>query len=283
MAGKADSGRAGYRAGIAIAFLLALGACGDIALPGFLSGAGGGSRTAGDSATTRMVERDVEAPEVFQVTDKGLWDGRPVVGGVWVAYPDVTDPERVIIRNTENGKFVIGALFRRERVAPGPRFQVSSDAAAALGMLAGQPAELNVTALKREEVPDGGDASQPAAETVEQGSLDDPIAAAAAALDAAEGIAPAPRPTAAAPQTPVASSLAKPYIQIGIFSIEENAKSTVTRLARAGIQGIIKPGTSAGKPFWRVLVGPAATADERRALLKRLEALGFSDAYFVKN
>ena len=43
-----------------------------------------------------LVERDVEAPGVFQVTEAGLWDGRPSLGGVWVAHPDVTEPERVI-------------------------------------------------------------------------------------------------------------------------------------------------------------------------------------------
>ena len=66
------------------------------------------------------------------MTDQGLWDGRPSLGGVWVAHPDVTEPERVIIRNEANGKFVIGALFRRERELPGPKLQMSSDAAAAL-------------------------------------------------------------------------------------------------------------------------------------------------------
>ncbi|HBM40562.1 MAG TPA: SPOR domain-containing protein, partial [Sulfitobacter sp.] len=71
------------------------------------------------SSSTKLVERDVEAPEVFSVSDQGLWDGRPSLGGVWVAHPDVTDPERVIIRNEANGKFVIGALFRRERDLPG--------------------------------------------------------------------------------------------------------------------------------------------------------------------
>jgi rare lipoprotein A len=83
----------------------------------------------------------------------GLWDGRPSLGGVWVAHPDATDPERVMIRNTETGSFVIGALFRRERENPGPRFQISSDAAAALDILAGAPTELQVIALRREEAP----------------------------------------------------------------------------------------------------------------------------------
>ncbi|MCL4676747.1 MAG: SPOR domain-containing protein, partial [Pararhodobacter sp.] len=87
----------------------------------------------------RVIERDVEAPDVFQVEDAGLWDGRPSLGGVWVAHPGVQDPERAMIRNTVTGATVIGALFRRERDNPGPRFQVSSEAANALGLLPGAP------------------------------------------------------------------------------------------------------------------------------------------------
>jgi hypothetical protein len=105
------------------------------------------------TSTVKLVERDVEAPGVFQVTDMGLWDGRPSLGGVWVAHPDVKDPERVIIRNTANSKFVIGALFRRERDNPGPALQVSSDAANALGMLAG--------ATKRDRASARGSACHP--------------------------------------------------------------------------------------------------------------------------
>lgn len=111
----------------------------------------GSSELVPATRSSKTVEKDIEAPDVFQITEKGLWDGRPSLGGVWVAHPDVTDPERVIIRNTDNGKFVVGALFRRERENPGPAFQISSDAAVSLGMLAGAPAELNVTALRREE------------------------------------------------------------------------------------------------------------------------------------
>ncbi len=142
------------------------------------------------STETTLIERDVEAPEVFQQTDTGLWDGRPSLGGVWVAHSDVTDPERVIIRNQANGKFVIGALFRRERDNPGPRFQVSSDAAETLGMLAGAPAELNVTALRREEVPIAPAAAEPESignEEIEAAPLDPVAAVAASAIDKAEG------------------------------------------------------------------------------------------------
>jgi hypothetical protein len=75
----------------------------------------------------QLVERDVEAP--FQVTEAGLWDGRPSLGGVGSPIRR-REPERVIIRNQTNGTFVIGALFRRERDNPGPSLRVSSDAAA---------------------------------------------------------------------------------------------------------------------------------------------------------
>jgi rare lipoprotein A len=109
----------------------------------------GGQTTAGPTAFRGASNREIEAPEVFQVTDSGLWDGRPSLGGIWVASPDVIDPERVVILNPATGKSVNGALFRRERENPGPRLQVSSDAAEALGMLAGQPTDLRVTALRR--------------------------------------------------------------------------------------------------------------------------------------
>ncbi|PID35734.1 MAG: SPOR domain-containing protein [Rhodobacterales bacterium] len=240
--------------------------------------------TAAADGTTRTVERDVEAPEVFQRTDRGLWDGRPSLGGVWVAHADATEPERVIIRNSTNGKFVVGVLYRPERQSNGPAFQVSSDAAEALGMLAGQPASLNVTALRRKEVPvdppadatgEAPTEALAAAPGVTAKPLDDdPLAAAAAALDAA-GSKPAPAPTT--------SGLAKPYVQIGIFSVKKNAENTAASLRQAGMTPSIKPGKMNGKPFWRVIVGPMQSKSERASILKKIKGLGFTDAYFVTN
>lgn len=236
--------------------------------------------------STKTVERDVEAPDVFGVTDQGLWDGRPSLGGVWVAHPDVNEPERVIIRNSANGKFVIGALFRRERENPGPVFQVSSDAAGALGMLAGSPASLNVTALRRQEV---AAVEEPPAEGVLEAptdvtatTLDDPIAAAAAAIDSTPAAAPAAPEPAAAP-APQASSLSKPFIQIGIFSVEANATRTAENMRKFGVVPTVKKQSSQGKSFWRVIVGPAANSSERAALLAKVKEQGFADAYFVSN
>lgn len=91
---------------------------------------------------------------MFSVEDRGLWDGRPSLGGVWVAAPDVTDPERVLIRMPETGKSVVGALFRREREFAGPPLQLSSEAAEALGIYAGAPTVVKVVALRRAEAPD---------------------------------------------------------------------------------------------------------------------------------
>lgn len=237
----------------------------------------------------QVVERDVEAPEVFQTTEAALWDGRPSLGGVWVAHPDVTEPERVIIRNTANGNEVIGALFRRERENPGPRIQVSSDAAIELQMLAGQPAELAIVALKREqvEVVPAPAVAEATAEAVAAGEisaqpLEDPIASAAAAIDAAEATAaaaPAPAPAAA----PAASSLSRPYVQIGIFSVEANANSTAAGLREEGVVPTVKRQESQGKVFWRVIVGPAASEQERESILAKVKGLGFTDAYFVTN
>jgi hypothetical protein len=164
---------------------------------------GGGSSTGG--ATAGLVAgpargggtQDVEAPEVFQVTDSALWDGRPSLGGIWVASPDVVDPERVIMFNPATGKSVNGALFRRERDNPGPTLQLSSDAAEALGILAGQPTQIQVTALRRVEAEAPAEVeplaeSDVAADTDEaasEGAADpaatDPAATEAAAIAAA--------------------------------------------------------------------------------------------------
>lgn len=273
------------RAGLASILVLALAGCDEGAQFSFLQPkpeVEAGSPP--DVQGQKTVERDVEAPEVFQVSEAGLWDGRPSLGGVWVAHPDVKEPERVIIRNPENSKFVVGALFRRERENPGPRLQISSDAAEALGMLAGQPKELNVTALRREQVaPEADEAtglSEP--EFVEETTLD-PIGAAEAALDSAEGApAEAAAPSEAASK-PRASSLDKPFVQIGIFSVEENAENTATAMRTQGMVPTVKTQSLNGKTFWRVIVGPALSKSELKQLINKAKTAGFTDAYAVKD
>ncbi len=277
----------------ASAFIVVAALAGCDANGQFAVGKGETESTAAASGSTKLVERDVEAPDVFSVTDQGLWDGRPSLGGVWVAHPDVTDPERVIIRNEANGKFVIGALFRRERDLPGPKLQISSDAAAALNVLAGGPAPLNVTALRREEGNAPVQDSAPAA-TVETPAdvtetvLDPVTTAANAAIEAAPAT-PAAAVPAATPKpktktdTKKASSLRKPFVQIGIFSVEANADRAANQMRSAGMLPDIKRSEIDSKAFWRVMVGPVATQSEMNTLLKSIKSEGFSDAYAVSN
>ncbi|MEE9427883.1 MAG: SPOR domain-containing protein [Paracoccaceae bacterium] len=289
------------------------------------------------------IEQDIESPEVFEQTDSGLWDGRPSLGGVWIAHPNVVDPERVMIRNEDNGKSIIGALFRRERENPGPKFQVSSDAADELGMLAGAPNNLSVVALRRVEAPvvDAGptfeeapdffevtEAGTPVAETVATigtaetiaaASIEsiDPVAAlAASAIEAATAQNPTaqlpgpssaaeaaqeadgpvtttlqpetlsvnlPVQTPAAPVAPAAPVLTKPFVQIGIFSVESNANDTSKLLRSSGIIPTIKVSQSSGKTYWRVVVGPMQNPDDRATVISKVKGLGFPDAYAVTN
>ena len=287
---------------------LILAAAASVALAGCQQGAGllgkpaksdiSTERTApvAGARSVKLVDRDVEAPEIFQVTDDALWDGRPSLGGVWIASPDAKDPERVILRNAANGKFVIGALFRRERDNPGPKLQISSDAAAALGLLAGQPGKVSVTALRREEAAQTApDASKPildAAETVATETLD-PIAGAGAAIDKAAGKKPGkpaanaintgPIATAPVAAAPVAAKAPAPaasgsggFIQIGIFSVEANAKRAADTLKAAGVAVNMRKEESQGKPFWSV------TARGDAGVLAKIKQAGFADAYFLK-
>ncbi len=299
---------------------MTLSACSDGQFPDLF---GGGKAEATRDAPLTDVEirsedtmtQDVEAPEVFSAAEPGLWDGRPSLGGVWVAHPDVTDPERVLIKNDLTGQTVVGALFRRERDNPGPRIQVSSDAAEALALLAGQPTELSVVALRREEIASpvapaalgtGAplDARGEIAATELPTGTDaevDPIAAAAAAIAKAEGndvpeLLPAPTtedqqvasieplaPVQPVQQAEPVSTLEKPFIQIGIFNVQDNAVNTAISMRETGILPTVLQGESSGKQFWRVIVGPATDAEERATLLATIKAEGFEDAYFVTN
>jgi cell division septation protein DedD len=246
--------------------------------------------TPGVGNKIKLVERDVEAPEVFEKNENALWDGRPSLGGVWIAHSDSKQPERVIIRNEANNKFVIGALFRRERANPGPALQLSSDAAAELGVQAGTPTKLRVTALRREtvnETPPAEDVAPNVTENVAATPLGEPNADENLEAKILASVAEAEnKPVAAAEPKPVAakavSQKGAKYVQIGFFSVEDNAKANVKKMKNNGIPATVVKSESKGKTFWRVIAGPATSAADQRQLLNMVKGQGFADAYLVK-
>jgi cell division septation protein DedD len=198
---------------------------------------------------------------------------------------------------------------------PGPKLQLSSDAAEALGMLAGQPVTVDVTALKRVETPvPSPNPKAPALasnEAIQSKPIADIKAKASAAIDnaaakgtkeakttakavAKTGPKAAPTMSAAsaaamaggktAPKAPASAPMkaaaGRDYVQIGIFSVEANAKRAARLMRAKGIPARILKEDSHGKTYSRVLAGPTTHA-RRDGLLAQVKKLGFTDAYFV--
>ncbi|MFO8127018.1 SPOR domain-containing protein [Yoonia sp.] len=288
---------------MALASIVALTACdenGAFTMPGSQGAAAAAPLPANALNQRPQRDIDVERPDILAITDDGLWDGRPSLGGVWVAHPEVTDPERVVIRNTGSGQEIIGALFRRERENPGPLLQVSSDAAEALGLLPGSPTRLEVVVLRRQEV-EVEEAENPvvasldAPVAVEEAPLE-PVSGEADATDAAaaavvlpaavEAATAAAEATAAAtPETiDVSSVIAAPaplpagsLAQIGVYSVEANANNSARMITAAGIDATVTPEELGGRTVWRVIAGPLSDAAD----VARLKDMGFVDAFVI--
>ena len=270
-----------------------------LALTGFivfaLSGCGGGGFPFGSGGddqaapqTVQLVARDIEAPEVFQITQQGLWDGNVSPDGVWVSHPDVTEPGRAIIRNEETGSFVIGALLPAENSASDPSLKVSSDAATTLGMTAETAVSLEVTALRRD---DGAPDSTVATETDVIAPIDTTPADERGPDDAATMAEPT---TSDSP--PARGRLAtllgarsdagdaeSRFVQVGVFSVEDNVQTAADRLRASGIVPTVIPQQSGDSTTWRLIVGPARTEEEGAQILAQIKAQGFNDAFFVNN
>lgn len=93
----------------------------------------------------------------------------------------------------------------------------------------------------------------------------------------AEAAAPAPVPPPAR-----ASELSNPYLQVAVFSTEENALTTVRNLGRVGIDTVVRPQTfDNGKTVYRVIAGPAQTEAEMDQLKAAVTEIGLADAFPV--
>jgi rare lipoprotein A len=84
-----------------------------------------------------------------------------------------------------------------------------------------------------------------------------------------------PGTPAGAPEPPIVSQ----WLQAGSFTSAGNAQALVSRLAGAGIRNaVVREGLSAGRPVFRVRVGPIAGALELDDMVERLRLAGVPDA-----
>lgn len=299
-----DMGIGNFVPKIIVASLLALAGCGET------SAVSTEAEFPGDEMVVETIETDVIAPEAFSITDKALWDGRPTFGGVWIAYPNIETPERVRITNPTNDKSVIGALYRRERDFPGPQIELSADAAAALGVVAGTPAELNIVALRRVEVevdvprssipqpmtvplrrPGSVVVPEPPAEVAAPEAPEEtPVVAVPTPPSAAEtpAVAATPLPPiapvveAAEPVAPpvaqAADDPASSYVQVATMESTRRANELVTKLEIAGLSAEIRESKSGSKTLYRIIVGPATSPEALEIMLSTVRELGYKDA-----
>lgn len=233
--------------------------------------------------TVETVEIDVIAPYAFSITDMALWDGRPTFGGVWIAYPDIEQPERVRIRNSAAGKEVIAALYKRERDFPGPKIELSADAAAALGVMAGTPAELTIVALRRKtvevvvEAPEELDMATPLRRPVVGPATESAV------------ITPSPKPAATSIiATDIEESVLPPadgegtYLQVSTLQTRSRAEEVVTQLREAGLNAEIREYQTSNKTLYRIVVGPANSPEALEIMKRTALKLRFKDAFVLR-
>ena len=191
-----------------------------------------------------------EKPEILDISAAVIWDGKQTLGGNWISHPDVASPERVLIKNISNGKSIVGAVFQQTKRMKTGSALISSDAAKALGIAQNEKTKVQIVAVR---VPEGTEPTKIVAETN------------------------------TAKSTPLETKLSTPFIQVGIFGVRDNANKTKDKMSKLNLPVNILDFQIKGKPYWRVVAGPASTSDSRKNMLKDIKSAGFSDAYYVSN
>lgn len=199
------------------------------------------------SQTTRLIERDIEAPDLYDRRESALWPGEISSAGAWASSSHIRAPQRVVLRHPDNGNFVIATLFPSSLKG----VTLSSDAAQALKIPAKTPQDIQITALRRQ----GEQSALPP-----QGVLLD------SNIDLAPNVAPSLN----------VQAQGAGQIQIGMFSIEANAKAAIAQLNAKGVSAQSRQTSLRGKPSWTV------TASGDTNVLNTVKAAGFADAYSLK-
>ena len=179
-----------------------------------------------------------------------IWDGSQTLGGNWVSHPNIKSPERVLIKNTTNGKSVVGAIFQQTKNLNEELATVSSDAAKALGVSKNKETKLQIVAVK--VIENSKDNAGGTSTSVEK------------------------KPTSNV-------NLTKPFIQVGIFGVENNAIKTRDQMAKLGLPINTFDFKIKEKTYWRVVAGPATTLENKDNMLNTIKSAGFTDAFFVSN
>ena len=144
-----------------------------------------------------------EKPKILDISATVIWDGSQTLGGNWVSHPNIKSPERVLIKNTNNGKSVVGAVFQQTKNLDNGLAAISSDAAKALSISKNDETKLQLVAIKMIE--NSKDTADGTSTSVEK------------------------KPTSNA-------KLTKPFIQVGIFCVENNAVKTGNQMSKLGLQ-----------------------------------------------
>ena len=191
-----------------------------------------------------------EKPEILDLSASVIWDGEQTLGGNWISHPDVDSPERVLIKNISNGKSIVGAIFQQtKKMKTGPAL-ISSDAAKALNIAQNDQTKVQIIAVRAAE------------RTSITPTIAEPNKSDSASIE---------------------TKLSKPFIQVGIFGVENNANKTKDQMLQLDLPVNILDFQIKGKPYWRVVAGPAGSSDSRRSMLKTIKSAGFTDAYFISN
>jgi hypothetical protein len=189
-------------------------------------------------------------PAILDISTAVIWDGEQTLGGNWISHPNVDSPERVLIKNISNGRSIVGAIFQQTKKAKTETAVISSDAARALDIGQNKQTKVQIIAVREAK------STSPTSNTVKP-----------------------PKTDSATTET----KLSKPFIQVGIFGIENNANKTKDQMLQLNLPANIFNSQIKKKPYWRVVVGPATASESRNNMLKKIKSAGFADAYFVTN
>ena len=206
----------------------------------------GKSNSAENTANVNLDEK----PDILDLSAAVIWHGDQTLGGNWISHPDVDSPERVLIKNISNGKSVVGAIFQQTKKMKTGSALISSDAAKALDIAQNEQTKVQIIAVR---APENSAPTKISAET---------NTAKSASFE---------------------TKLSRPFIQVGIFGFQNNANRTKDQISKLNLPVNIIDFQIKGKPYWRVVAGPASTSDIRKNMLKDIKSAGFIDAYYVSN